>query len=263
MKDFKKHWPSLSKKISGKHIFLFCDFDGTLTPIKKHPSDVKLKEKTKTTLKELNKHCVLSVVSGRDLKTLKKLVGLQGLIYAGNHGVEMSGPGFTLESQALKKAKPLFKKIGTQLKKEIGSVKGLHLEPKGLALGIHYRQVALSKQDEVVKKTKTILAPYIKKKRVELLAGKKVLEYRYAKLWNKGDAVKWVLKQASGRNNIIFYLGDDVTDEKAFGVLAKRKNAYTIRVGKPKPTKATYRLDTVGEVERFLTNLLNLTKQEE
>ena len=38
--------------------------------------------------------CRLAIVSGRDRADLQARVGIPGLIYAGNHGLEISGPGF-------------------------------------------------------------------------------------------------------------------------------------------------------------------------
>ncbi|MBW1840132.1 MAG: hypothetical protein JRI49_09365 [Deltaproteobacteria bacterium] len=73
------------------HILLFLDYDGTLVPICKEPSLAKLSLDDRQLLKELSRIPWLSVgiISGRSLKEIRKLVGVKGLSYAGDHGFEI------------------------------------------------------------------------------------------------------------------------------------------------------------------------------
>ena len=52
--------------------------------------------------------------------------------------------------------------------------------------------------------------------------GKKVFELRPASEWHKGKAVVWLLEALglAGSDALPVYLGDDVTDEDAFGAVA-------------------------------------------
>ena len=45
------------------------------------------------TLSRLAERNAVAVVSGRDLKDVQKLVGLDSVYYSGSHGFELSGPG--------------------------------------------------------------------------------------------------------------------------------------------------------------------------
>jgi len=49
------------------------------------------------------------------------------------------------------------------------------------------------------------------------------------------------------------YLGDDVTDEDAFGML--KNKGLTIYIGKPKESQAKYYLKDTQEVFKFLTGV--------
>jgi len=49
-----KEWRRISRRLSGKTILLFLDFDGTLTPIVPTPSKARLHAKTRNLLKKLN-----------------------------------------------------------------------------------------------------------------------------------------------------------------------------------------------------------------
>src|SRR5262245_31722253 len=78
------------------HLLLFLDFDGTLTPIAPHPDMVRLEPSRIAALRELSRHSMVSMtlISGRERNNLQARVGVPGVIYAGNHGLEISGPGF-------------------------------------------------------------------------------------------------------------------------------------------------------------------------
>src|SRR5690242_19474583 len=74
---------------------LFLDLDGTLAGFAPNPKLVKLKPQTRLALETLAadpRNC-LAIVSGRAVDDLRNIVNLPGIIYAGNHGLEISGPG--------------------------------------------------------------------------------------------------------------------------------------------------------------------------
>ena len=75
-------------------IYVMVDYDGTLTPIVKHPRLVTLTNNTREVSYSLvtQPNCVLAIVSGRSQEEVKRLVGIEGAYYLGNHGFEVSGP---------------------------------------------------------------------------------------------------------------------------------------------------------------------------
>src|SRR3989338_5160581 len=87
-------WKSLLGDLENKSLFLFLDYDGTLTPIRKTPAQANISAETKKVLQRLSKNpCInVAIISGRSLKYIKKIVGLSGIIYVGNHGLEIEGP---------------------------------------------------------------------------------------------------------------------------------------------------------------------------
>src|SRR5271165_6299588 len=74
-------------------ISLFLDFDGTLAPINPDPAAPQLDTDTAATLKLLaSRGCVvMTIISGRSIEDLYPRIRLKGLIYAGNHGLEIFG----------------------------------------------------------------------------------------------------------------------------------------------------------------------------
>ncbi len=77
---------AIKKSAATKNIAVFLDYDGTLTPIVDTPDKAILSPQTRDVLIELSKKCVVGIISGRDMKNVKTLVGIDSLIYAGSHG---------------------------------------------------------------------------------------------------------------------------------------------------------------------------------
>ncbi len=235
--------------------FLFLDYDGTLTPIVKRPELAVLSKKRRSVLKRLNKssQVKIAIVSGRKLSDVKKLIGLDNLLYAGNHGFEIKGPGVNVVHPQAKKIKPVLKKISALLKKRLKNIKGTIIENKGLSLSLHYRLVKpkdLKKLELLFKKT---VAPF--KKQTKITYGKKIFEVRPKINWHKGKAVLFLLKKLVKSKKITpVYIGDDLTDEDAFKALHKK--GLTIRVGKSKGSQAKKFLKDVNAVYQFLENML-------
>ena len=90
------HLDELSHILSAKRVGLFSDFDGTLTPIFDDPRDTVLDSKIRDLLGVLTERLdLVAVVSGRGVGYLRGVVGLGGVTYVGNHGMEVWGGGET------------------------------------------------------------------------------------------------------------------------------------------------------------------------
>jgi trehalose 6-phosphate synthase/phosphatase len=81
--------------LRGYRLCLFLDYDGTLSPLCEHPSKATMSSEMRRAFET----CVeredtdVAVVSGRALADVSKMVGHSDAIYAGNHGLEIDGPG--------------------------------------------------------------------------------------------------------------------------------------------------------------------------
>ncbi|MBI4304426.1 MAG: trehalose-phosphatase, partial [Chloroflexi bacterium] len=170
---------------------LFCDFDGTLAPIVERPEMAMMSGKLKSLIQSLAQQprFTISIVSGRSLSDLRKRVGIKELIYAGNHGMEIEGPGIRFVERSAMKARPTLRLMHRLLTQALGEVKGTMVEDKGLTLSIHYRQA--DEEDE--ERVKSIFNNVVDNARslgeIRVTAGKKVLEVRPAVNWDKGRAL--------------------------------------------------------------------------
>jgi len=242
---------SISGKIEGKKILLLLDYDGTLTPIVPKPGLAVLSAPRRRLLKRISgkKLVTMGIVSGRALKNVKKMVGISGIIYCGNHGFEIEGPKIRLIHAAARKFRPALEKIKRKLLLELGGIKGIMVEDKGSTLSVHYRMVRGSDLGRV---TKGISAA-TRGVRAKVTAGKKVWEVRPPVAWDKGSAVRFLIRKIGGRSFVPIYAGDDVTDESAFSVL--RRKGITIAVGK-KRTSAQYAVKSVREFYKLLNSII-------
>lgn len=253
-----KHVFSVLKHVKnsiGSSALLLFDFDGTLTPITGRPDLASLSQDTWELLKVLAHRYKVGVISGRSLAVIKKMVGLKGIYYSGNHGFEISGPGIERVRLQAKSVRPLITKICRRLHDELDGIRGIVIEDKGLTASLHYRLVAEREVKRMKKIFWKIVNPHVNSGAVRASHGKKVFEILPNVDWDKGKAVLWIMDVVDPNGKLTpVYIGDDRTDEDAF--LALRKRGITILVSeRPKRSRAKFYLKSVDEVKEFLGEL--------
>jgi len=235
-------------------IVLLLDFDGTLTPIVKNPKDAELSVEVKDLLQEMCKkpNFYLAIVSGRKLMDIKKKIGLENMIYGGDHGLEGEIFGKEYSFPVTSQIMIALRNIRKQLVKIANQYQGAQVENKDHALSFHYRLVAAERLQELISLFKITLKPFIENKLVFIIAGKKVMDIVPNVHWDKGcfaDLIIRKITDQTGKIPLAIVIGDDKTDEDAFRSL---KGGITIVVGKKVQSKAKYYLKNPKEVVRFL-----------
>jgi len=258
-------WESFASDIRvAPHIVLLSDYDGTLTPIVGRPDEAILSPEVREKLCALAKRPAFSVgiISGRSLSEIKAMVGIEGIYYVGNHGLEIDGPGFKLINPAAKATQAEIKDLSRQFSAKLASIQGVIIEDKGLSLSIHYRLVKKSEENMVAEIFRQITSPRLRDGKIKVTSGKKVWEVRLPIDWHKGKAVETITNKIKvflkSEQLLTIYLGDDTTDEDAFRVI-HRPQGWSIFVGAENPSSnADYFLNSPSEVETFLSRLLGL-----
>jgi trehalose 6-phosphate phosphatase len=235
-----------------REVFLILDYDGTLVPIAPRP---ELARPNKSLLANLKLLCGLpgykvAILSGRMLEDLKELLPVPGLYLGSVHGVLIEDPAGNLTALASADIEPVIHHLYTIAAECVGDKQGYIIENKLIDLTIHFRladpgaEIVLK---SFIDKSKKICEKF----GLEFLEGKKVLEVR-PKGMHKGRFIDWVRKQAPLA--CITFIGDDTTDEDAFACL---EEGLGVLVSKdPRPSKASLRLNTPGEVQEFLRLLI-------
>jgi trehalose 6-phosphate phosphatase len=233
---------------AARHLLLFLDFDGTLSPIVEEPERAQLPLDTRNTLRTLasREGVSLAIISGRPIYDLRERVGLKNLIYAGNHGLEISGPGMHfIEPAAAQRIKALGE-LSRHLRTRLRHIPGAGVEYKVLSASVHFRKAPPDREEEIGERVQTAVGSL--GNLFEVTMGLKVFEIRPKVNWNKGMAVRWI-KQATTPDALPIYIGDDTTDEDAFAALPE---GITISAGRAEKTSARYSLAGPDAVQRFL-----------
>ncbi len=225
--------------------FLFLDYDGTLTPIAESPDKARISEEMRSLIFELKKRVPVAVISGRGLQDVKEQVGIEDIVYAGNHGSEIWDGERIVVSRHTDSSAQLLKNFLYALHESTAHIPGVLIEDKGVTASIHFRQVKTKALSEFYELFTRTAKDYERSFRIT--SGKKVFEIRPLDAWNKGDAVVWIMERM-GNGRLPIYLGDDTTDEDAFRAI-KNKGISICIGGSP---DADYFLKDQDEVKDFL-----------
>jgi trehalose-phosphatase len=248
--------------LTAKDLFLFLDCDGTLCPITRRYDEAVFPLTSRDTLKRLSKlsHIRIAVISGRSLEDLERFIKLKGIIYSGNHGIEIKRGSQVWIYPAARNVRHLIQKMIRQINRELPAYPGILLEDKHYTLSCHYRLADPRTAKRFYKRLQEITRHYLVCRQLRLSRGKKVWEIRPFFPWHKGKAVCLLLSKISKKKCLPVFIGDDTTDEDAFRELA---GGITIRVGRRKDTAAKCFLQNYSEVVRLLEAVYEGRKKNE
>jgi trehalose-phosphatase len=191
----------------------------------------------------------LAIISGRSIKDVREKVEVSGITYVGNHGLEIENPAGRHKKILVSARKKELKIITQNLQNSLEKIPGILFEDKGPILSVHYRNVPQKLFRQVPQIVEAELQQW--RKGWKMASGKKVLEIRPNINFNKGKAVKEILRTFPGQQLLPIYLGDDQTDEDAFRVLKGQGISVFIGPG-TLPSEADFFLRNPKEVQEFL-----------
>lgn len=236
-----------------KELAVFLDYDGVLTPIVRRPEDAVISEQMRETVEHLAGQCTVAIVSGRDLRDVRRMAGVEKIVYAGSHGFEIEGSDQHIELRKGAEHLPALDQAEGLLQEALAQVAGVRVERKKFAIAVHFREVVEAQVPEVEKAVDGALQ---KVAGLRKTGGKKIWELRPDIDWDKGRAVAFLLEKLGLDRPDVFpiYIGDDLTDEDAFRELAGTGIGIIVR-DESGPTAAQYSLRDTDEVRVFLDAL--------
>lgn len=209
------HWREASKivlrKVASERRFgLISDVDGTLSSIVENPDEARISSEMRELLAELNRGSALvALVSGRGVEDLRQRVGLPGLVYVGNHGLERWTDGQSVTHPEAASQRPALEAVKAKLAEFKDP--GLSLEDKGSTLTLHYRRH--TNPDGFAKEQRDRFTQIAGDLGLRLSQGRMVFEFKPSVAVDKGSTLRQLV--ADYRLGAALYIGDDTTDVAA------------------------------------------------
>ncbi|CAL99809.1 trehalose 6-phosphatase [Saccharopolyspora erythraea NRRL 2338] len=228
-------------------LLVACDYDGTLAPIVADPNMAKPLPESVHALRSLAAlpATTTAVISGRALRDLATLSRLPAEVHlVGSHGSEFD-VGFVHELAP--EATQLRTDLQRALQETVSGHGGVSLENKPASVAVHVRRAEPDTAQIVLDAVRSGPATW---DGVEVTEGKEVIELAVVQT-DKGNALD-TLRHQVGATAAIF-IGDDVTDEKAFARL--HGPDVGLKVG-PGESLADYRVEDTTEVATVLAFLM-------
>lgn len=197
-----------------RQIALLLDVDGTLIDIGPAPFEVDVPDALKRSLDRLFEMTggALALVSGRPIRDLDFLFKPLVLPAVGGHGAEVR-PAARAD---VSRIGDLPEAMRARLVGAVEAGSGVEVEDKGYSVALHYRKAP---------EHEARLRAHVAESRAafpgedtEVLPGKMMVEVKRPGV-DKGGGVRELMQHRPFAGRMPVFIGDDVTDEAAFGAL--------------------------------------------
>jgi len=248
--------------VANRRPVVFLDFDGTLSDIVAHPDSATLVDGADEAVRALAAQCPVAVVSGRELADVRERVKVDGVWYAGSHGMELLAPDGTRHAVgAAGGVTDSVAHAARELAERLGDIPGIALERKGLSVAVHYRNADPRDVNRVIVASRELA----RSERLRITFGRKVIQLRPDLGGDAGTTLNWLLQHIVGSDAadpgavLPIYIGDDLTDEDAFDAVQFDGVGIVVRHDEDgdRPSAALFSLESPSAVAEFVLRLAN------
>ena len=240
---------------------LFVDFDGTIAHLAPTPDEAVVSPRAADSLRRLAEIIPLvCVISGRAAGDLRDKVGLDRVLYVGNHGAEQIEDGNLRVVPGLEGYSQRIGRLLDALRDNV-DIPGILWENKRYSAAVHFR--ATKDPNQVGSVLQTALKNVGGAAGLQVFWGKMLLEIRPPTGLHKGYALRNLVRERS--LNGVMFIGDDRTDLDALVALKEMRDQGGIQglgavvVDEDTPEEllraAGYALQGVSEAEELLERL--------
>jgi trehalose 6-phosphate phosphatase len=205
------------------------DVDGTISPIVNDPDAAQITPRSRELLAALVPQLTLvAVISGRAAADVQARVGVPGVVYVGNHGLERWVDDHVALPPEVAAHRPAVAAAAADLAPY--AIDGIQLEDKGASLSLHYRRAA--DPDAAAQTLGPAAAEIAAAHGLRLFSGRMIYELRPPIDVHKGTALRSLTAEYD--LEAVMYLGDDTTDSdalRAAGALRASGACYGLGVG--------------------------------
>jgi trehalose 6-phosphate phosphatase len=236
---------------SHARVLVGLDFDGVLAPFAPRPELAAPLPRMMPAVRRLGaaKRVAVALVSGRSADDLRVVSGVtpdERIAVVGSHGAEIELPGRPGPPRGLDPAADaLLDRVTTALREITAAYDGAWVETKPTGAVLHTR--AMDRALAEVASERAVSGPG-GWAGVSVTPGKEVVELSVSTA-TKGIALQQLRDLCDAQ--AVLYVGDDVTDERAFEVLRPDEGDIGVKVGDGE-TAAAYRLAGPADVLELL-----------
>jgi trehalose 6-phosphate phosphatase len=247
----------LISQLKQKHVDLYLDYDGTLAPFAPTPDVVLPDDRVIGLISQLadSRNIRVSIISGRRLSHIQKLLPVKGVFLAGTYGVEMQATnGTEFHQMPYSVIRPTLDELKPRWQALIEGKNGFYLEDKGWALAIHARNAEEKQGLQVLESAEKMLTKDVLGEHFQ-----KIHSYRFLEIGphnaDKGHALRYLFDKFHWVGATPIYIGDDDKDEEAFQAINEHDGVSILVSKEPRETKAKYILDSPVEVHQWLKDV--------
>ena len=246
-----------SRLSSARSRALLLDYDGTLAPFTCNPAQAYPYPEIRDTLRRIQRETDtrLVIVTGRMASDIPRLLKFTGVEVWGCHGVERLRADGSNEIARIDAR--LLSAIETA--NQLIACEGFSnlAERKAASIAIHWRgKEHLS--ENILRRMRHIWSMIPDRADLRFAPFEGGIEIRVARI-DKGDAVRAILHDI-GPDVAMAYLGDDITDEDAFGALTRRGLNVLVRE-RSRPTLADAWIKPPEDLLAFLRGWILACRQ--
>lgn len=257
----------LAQWVRAERLGIITDVDGTISPIAPTPEAAQVTPNARKLLTDLVGIIPLvGVISGRGAADVQARVGVPGMVYIGNHGLERWLNDAVDVPPHVAEFIPAMQAARDAINAKISAVEGMRVEDKGATLSVHYRLV--DDHEAVKAQYDPVVREIAEQHGLRVFAGRMIFEVRPPIDMNKGSAFDAVVREF--KLDAAVYLGDDTTDIDAIkAAQALRQSgdclAYGLGVASDETPQAVidaadYTADGIRDVEAFFAWVLSNRK---
>lgn len=244
--------PAVARLSAAGGLLLGVDFDGTLSPIVDDPDAAAITPDCRRVLRRFagDPRAEVGVISGRALADLRGRVGLDGVVYAGNHGLELATKRGVAVHPAVHRSRPALDRLLAMLPGRLVGLPGWAIDDKGASVTVHVRRTPPHVRPAAAER----VAAAARAAGGGLRTGRaiKAIEVRPGVDWDKGATLRCLATALPGGWRTV-YLGDGFTDQPAFRAVGP--DGLAVVVGPRSGPAAALRLPSQAAVAPFLARL--------
>ncbi len=210
---------------------LFLDYDGTIQPHAKMPSQAAPSRHLRELLARLGEVGTVYVFSGRRAEVLDAWLGDLPVGLVCEHGFQVKSPGGTWSEPPQLDLAPLDEIVLPVFKDFTERTPGSQVERKAGSIAWHYRGSDPKFGTWRAKELHSVLETSLANEPFTVMSGSRVIEVRHADV-SKARAAQAIL-EAQEAADLVLCAGNDRTDEEMFDVVqqAGREHTFVCQVG--------------------------------